>query len=121
MDWLGSMISQRNWLGLAWVNDFSTNCAWMCLEWLGKAQITCPEQNENKNIRADSNERITPQMKPTMGPPSKLAPRLWGDPFLRAISSGYIRADSFNVERKDYSAGETYDGPTQNVTCRTLD
>ena len=34
---------------------------------------------------------------------------------------GYIRVDSCNFRAKDHSAVETYDGPTQNATSKTLE
>ena len=55
-----------------------------------------------KNIRAISVRRITPQLKPTMGPPKMPPPGLWCNPL------------------KDYSAVETYDGPTLKAISRTM-
>ena len=73
---------------------------WIGLEWLGMAQIVF--LLKTKNIRAISVRGITPPLKPTMGPPKMPPPGLWGNPL------------------KDYSAVETYDGPTLKAISRTM-
>ena len=73
---------------------------WIGLEWLEMVQITL--LNKMKSIRANSNERITPRFKPTMGPPKMSPPGPWSDP------------------SKDHSANETYVGPTLKASYKTM-
>jgi hypothetical protein len=48
-------------------------------------------------------------------------PGLWGNRFFRASSSDDIRVHSCNFRARDDSAIETYDGPTQSATSKTLE
>ena len=68
------------------------------MAWNGPDHIS----NKMKSIRADSSERITPQLKPTMGRPKMSPPGPWSDP------------------SKDHSAIETYDGPTLKATSSNM-